>query len=160
MLAQELVFLVRIGEGCEGTRPLRLSSRLCEWVPTSFSLLYIGTHSHVLLDKLWPAVRTCSPEIITETLIDSHNCWCLFPSRIDQWISNVSGGCVRTGVNDIDPHLNQHVTAAIFFHNPVFFCCRYMSGSKGIDSVNTSINPRLILFIKLADTRRKDTPPI
>ena len=24
------------------------------------------------------------------------------------------------GVNDIDPLLNQHVTAAIFFHNPVF----------------------------------------
>ena len=93
-------------------------------------ILYIGTHSHVLLDKLWPAVRTCSPEIITVPLIDSHNCWCLFPSRIDQWISNVSGGCVRTGVNDIDPHLNQHVTAAIFFHNPVFFCCRYKSCSK------------------------------
>ena len=29
-----------------------------------------------------------------------------------------------------DPHLNQHVTAAIFFHNPVFFCCRYKSCSK------------------------------
>ena len=89
-------------------------------------ILYIGTHSHVLLDKLWPAVRTCSPEIITVPLIDSHNCWCLFPSRIDQWISNVSGGCVRTGVNDIDPHLNQHVTAAEKDRIMKENCCRYM----------------------------------
>ena len=41
VVAQELVFLVRIGEGCEGTRPLRLSSRLCEWVPKGVSLYCI-----------------------------------------------------------------------------------------------------------------------